>query len=65
MKNLRKYLIGFNIGICAEYLYRVGYLIYPVIIIAASLLLLIIDLIGTKDSNIEIKNETTCQIKTS
>ncbi len=33
MKTLNNYFNGFMAGVCAEYLYRVQYSIYPVIIL--------------------------------
>lgn len=44
MKYFMSYLNGITVGICIEYLYRVGYSIYPVIIISCSILVAIIDL---------------------
>ena len=43
MKALRKYLWGFVIGICFEYLLRVQISIYPILIIGLGILIIILD----------------------
>ena len=43
MKDWMRYLNGFTIGMCVEYLYRVGYSPYPILIIVCNVLIWVID----------------------
>ncbi len=42
--NHSRYIYGFIIGICLEYIIRVDILIYPIIIMALMLVVMVIDL---------------------
>jgi uncharacterized membrane protein (Fun14 family) len=48
MKNLMRYMHGGIIGICCEYLYRVEYSIFPLVIMIATIALMLLD-VTTKE----------------
>lgn len=53
MTNFSRYLYGFMIGMCAEYLLRVKYSPYPVILIALMTFIIILDLLSNKSPKLK------------
>lgn len=53
MRNISRYLYGFIIGICFECLLRVQFSIYPLIIIALTTLLVLIDVLSNKSPRLK------------
>jgi hypothetical protein len=49
MNKITRYVNGMMVGMCGEYLYRVGYSIFPVIIICALVVGMLIDIFLDKE----------------
>jgi len=51
MNNFSRYLTGFVIGMCVEYMIRVEVSLFPILIIIALLLQMVLDLFKNEDDD--------------
>lgn len=51
LRNSARYMYGFIIGMCFEYIIRVELLIYPIVIILCMLTIMVVDLVSEHRTN--------------